>query len=80
MGVRQNRCKGHQHGNCFFCCETQTGGYLMVSCFGDRLRTVGGDLSLKASGPEGSQMVTLGPREARALAYAILAQQGVDLS
>lgn len=79
MAVRANRCKAHQHGNCFFCCETQTGGYLHVSCFGDRLRTIGGDLSIKVATPEGSAMGTLDPRSARALAYAILAQQGVTL-
>lgn len=80
MAVRKNRCSQHRFlRGCFFCTETNTGGYIEVTCFGDRLRTQGGDISLKLVGPEGSQIGTLGSREACALAYAILAQQGVTL-
>ncbi len=76
MGVRRSRCHNHMQGNCFFCQETDTGGFIELHCFGDRLTRVGGDISIKVSGPEGSQIATLGSRTALAMAYAILAQQG----
>lgn len=78
MSVKLNRCNGHRSGGTFFCCETLTGGSITVDCFGDRLATVGGDLSIKVTGPAGSQRATIGAREARAMAYSILAQQGMD--
>lgn len=79
MAVRRSRCQIHGQRGCFFCTETNSGGFVELNCFGNRLTRVGGDISIKVSGPEGSQIATLGSRQALALAYAILAQQGVTL-